>query len=496
MKTGGNDYILGVDIGTGSTKAVAVNMQGEVISTVNTFYSTQHSQPGYSEQNITDIWSAFVSCFHESIERLYRVPMAVSISSAMHSLVLMDSDNKPLTPLITWADTRSDKISARLRNSVNAESLYKATGTPIHSMSPLCKIIWFRENDPGLFQRAAHFISIKEYIWHRLFGCYEIDISIASATGLFGICKKQWYQPALDLCGIAPEKLSAIRSTYHLRSNIMPGTADELHLPATTSFCIGASDGCLANLACDAVHSNMAALTIGTSGAVRIACTEPLQDFKSMTFNYLLDDKTFISGGPINSGGYILQWIFKTFFGNDSPSAQDYINYFSEVESVAPGSEGLVFLPYIQGERAPVWDEKACGVFYGIRSEHTRAHFLRAGIEGICFALKSVLEILELLSGKIPRLSVSGGFVRSNVWLQMLSDITGKELLLVQTKDASSIGAVYLAMRAMNIHIVRDNANDKIISPRNEWHQQYAPSYQVFKALYPALTGLMHPPGK
>ncbi len=394
-------YVIGIDIGTGSAKAVAVTEKGNVIADAQFYYPVNSPQPGFSEQDPQTIWEAFVKSIHQIIEALQYAPVSISLSSAMHSLVAVDQANKPITNLITWADTRSEQIAAEIRQSSIAEDLYRQTGTPIHSMSPLCKIIWLKENEPLIFKDAFKFISIKEFIWYKLFNVYETDHSIASATGLFNIQTLEWNSTSLQLCNINSGRLSKIVATDFTRKNLNASVSALLHIPGDTLFCIGASDGCLANIGSYSTGAGIAAITIGTSGAVRIASQKPIFNFSAMTFNYVLDEKTFICGGPVNNGGNVVSWLFKTFLNNESPSEKDYTDFFKSVDTIPAGSKGLIFLPYLYGERAPVWDEESCGVFFGIKSYHTNAHFLRAAIEGICYSLNHILEIIESSTNNI-----------------------------------------------------------------------------------------------
>ncbi len=488
-------YVIGVDIGTGSSKAVALDNTGNTVCTSQIYYTTNSPQPGYSEQDPEAIWNAFIKCINEITTNIKHVLIAVSISSAMHSLLVVDNKNTALTPLITWEDTRSEKIAADLRNSADAESIYQSTGTPVHSMSPLCKIKWLKENENEIFKKAFKFISIKEFIWFRLFNKYEIDYSIASSTGLFNIENFKWNEPSLQFCGINQSNLSEPVPTDFIRKNINAEIAKKLNIPPDTNFCIGASDGCLANLGSEAIQPGIAALTIGTSGAVRIACNKPVVNYKAMIFNYVLDKKTFISGGPVNNGGNVLKWLFKTFLNNPSPSETDYNNFFQIIEAIPAGCDGLLFLPYLYGERAPIWDEKASGIFMGIQSFHTNAHFLRAGLEGICFSLKNILEIIEASTASINQVNVSGGFVHSKIWMQILTDITNKKLCLVQTEDASSVGAAILGMKALKIINNYDSLTktaDIIIKPDDTNTTLYEKYYNVFKNLYQPLKESMH----
>ncbi|MGN6542279.1 MAG: gluconokinase [Ginsengibacter sp.] len=488
-------YIIGIDIGTGSTKAVAMDSKGTIIGHSQTFYPTQSVHPGFSEQDPEVIWQAFADCIRKIIFHVKYSPLSISLSSAMHSLVVMNKNNKPISPLITWADTRSGDIAQRIRKLPEAENLYQATGTPIHSMTPLCKIIWLKENAPEIFTAAFKFISIKEFMWHKLFKVYEIDHSIASATGLFNIETLKWNHFSLNLCGINSSQLSEIFPTNFLRKNVDSSVLSLLNISDETSFCIGASDGCTANVGSYAVEKGTAALTIGTSGAVRIASPEPIFDFASMSFNYLLDEKTFICGGPVNNGGNVVDWLFEAILNNPKPSESDFEHLFKMIETVPAGSEGLIFLPYIFGERAPVWDEKSSGIFFAINSSHTNSFFLRATIEGICYSMKQVMEIVESSTNKIIQLNVGGGFIHSKTWMQILADITGKKLAVVESEDSSAIGAALINMKALKMIDNYDSLqpkNDFVVEPDLVKHEIYKKYYSVFKNLYKPMKNLMH----
>lgn len=488
-------YVTGVDIGTGSAKAVAINTEGKVVAASQFYYSTNSPQTGYSEQDPEIIWQAFVNCMNEIIKKIEHVPIAVSFSSGMHSLLVVDNKNVAITPLITWADTRSEKIAEDIRKSADAEKIYKATGTPIHSMLPLCKIKWIKENEQQIFKEAFKFISIKEFIWYRLFNTYQVDYSIASATGLFNSENFEWNKPSLQLCGITMSHLSEIVPTDFIRKDLNPSIALTLHIPADTTFCIGASDGCLANIGSYAIEPGIAALTIGTSGAARIASAKRVDNYSAMIFNYVLDRNTFISGGPINNGGNVLKWLFQTFLNNKDPSETDYDVFFKTIETIPAGCQGLLFLPYLYGERAPIWDEKASGVFFGIKSYHTSAHFLRSALEGICFALKNILEIIEAATVPIKQVNVSGGFVHSKTWMQIFADVSGNKICLEQTEDASSFGAALFYMKAA--HIINDYSSISrditvMIEPVSTNHTVYEKYYSVFKTLYGPSKDSMH----
>jgi len=487
-------YILGIDIGTGSTKAVAVGFNHDAFASAQYFYPTTVAQPGYSEQDPELIWEAFQQSIQDVVEQAGSAPETVSLSTAMHSLIAVDPNGKALAPMLTWADSRSADIAEKLLSSSLGKELYKLTGTPIHSMSPLSKLIWIRENEPQLFEKAYKFLSIKEYIWFKLFGTFECDYSIASCTGLMDIKKLTWCNEALAAAGITADKLSTLVPTTYVRKDF--GLREVLPvLNNETLFVIGASDGCLANLGTGAIDEGIAALTIGTSGALRVAGSKPVANEEAMTFSYLLDEEIYINGGPINNGGIALKWHLKNIYNKNELSAEDYEAAFAASEQIGAGAEGLIFLPYLQGERAPIWDSKSCGTFFGIGLEHHQAHFTRAVIEGICFALNDVLQSLVASGQQIDQLNVSGGFVSSPLWLQILADITGKKLLLATTADASAVGAAYLAMKATGLssgYPVPEAFGNQTIVPDQTNHLAYQQYFKIYKKLYTQLQGLMH----
>jgi len=486
------DYILGIDIGTGSTKGIGLSLKGKVLASAQHHYLINEPQPGYSEQDPELIWEAFVQCVNEVTTNLGYAPAAVSFSSAMHSLIAVDEKGAPLHPMITWADTRAEKFTSELRTSAQGEAIYRQTGTPIHPMTPLCKLMWMKENDTDLFHKAAKFISIKEYLWYKLFNAFEVDYSLASATGLFDIVKLQWSEEACQLAGITADKLSKPVDTNYTQKALMPYAQKLLGIPANTPFVIGASDGCCANLGSHVTGAGTAALTIGTSGAVRITGNSPVYNFGAMTFNYLLNHNTYVSGGAVNNGGIAVDWLLKKFLNIGKPTDEDYKDLFKAINAVPAGSEGLLFLPYLYGERAPIWDANSSGAYLNIQPQHSQQHFLRAGLEGICFALNDVVNTLENASANIAQISISGGFISSATWVQTLANVTGKKLVVQQTEDASAMGAIYIAMQQLFPDTELPHLPDaQVIEPDAQSHAVYAKMFPLFKKVYEDLKGSM-----
>ena len=486
-------YVIGIDLGTGSAKAIAMNHAGNVIDTAQVAYPTLKPKPNYQEQAPELIWQAFIKCIARITSNREKSPDAIALSSAMHSVIPVDEKGNPLMNMIIWADNRSANNATRIHQSPSGKTIYEQTGTPIHAMTPLCKIQWLQENEPALFAKTSRFISIKEFIWHKLFVTYEVDYSIASATGLMDIESLSWSEEAMRTCGIREHQLSTLVNSNYSRGCIDAEHCRELGISSGTQFFIGASDGCLANVGSFATEEGYMALTIGTSGAVRVARKQPMRNFKAMTFNYRLDDATYICGGPTNNGGVILKWYTENVLNKKLETANDYALFFKNL-SDNPGADGLIFLPYILGERAPIWNSNACGVFFGMQGHHQQAHFNRALIEGISMALFDIAHGMIDAGLSIKQIHVSGGFVHSEEWLQILANIFGKKICLINTADASAIGAAFLAMK--HLGIIKDYKawkpqEIKEILPQPEYQSAYQNLFLKYRNLYERVADLM-----
>jgi gluconokinase len=477
-------YIIGIDIGTTNTKAVAYTDAGLVLGNASSSYNAITDENGLHELDPRQLWDAARKVLSDLISRIsdQRGWEGVSLSCAMHSLMAVDQQGEPLTRAITWADSRSKVYAERLKASEAGRRIYRQTGTPIHPMSPLCKLLWLRENEPDIFHRAAKFISIKEYVWWKLIGKYQVDHSLASATGLFDIYRFNWYKESLELAGIREDQLSEPVACTHIeKGHLLEG------VPKGMPFIIGASDGCLANLGSGVVKPGEAALTIGTSGAIRMTSQSPAYDAEERIFRYILTPSFYVCGGATNNGGVAVQW-FATNFARGR-SVEDLVSDAFEVA----GSEGLIFLPYLLGERAPIWNADARALFFGIKASHGQAHFMRALLEGVCFSLRHVGISLEETIGPMGDIYASGGFTHSPNWLQLIADIFGKTVYTTSSADASAIGACILAMYAMKI-IPDIGAAGKIVRIKDEYRPRqdgYASSFATYTELYRRLKDIM-----
>lgn len=494
-----NHYFMGVDIGTTSTKAIVFSSTGQLKGIGNIGYNILTPKPSWAEQEPEAIFTAVVAAIHEAIQQagvLKSELAAVGFSAAMHSLIAVDSEGRLLTNAMIWADNRSVLQSQTLKQT--GQAIYQRTGTPIHPMSPLTKLMWMREEAPDIFDQAAKFISIKEYIVYQLFRRYVVDYSIASATGLFNLKQLTWDQEALAVAGVRVDQLSEPVPTTYILQGLNLRDAEAMGLAAETPFVIGASDGVLANLGVGAIDKGRVAITIGTSSAIRTAVDVPLTDRQGRTFCYALTENRWIIGGPSNNGGIVLRWFRDQLSGPEVEASEKlgidaYTLMIDAASKVPAGAQGLIFLPFLSGERAPYWNADARGTFFGLGLNHTRAHLIRAVLEGIIFCVYSIYSVLSDLSGEANALIVSGGFACSHFWRQLVADIFGAEVLLPEVFEGSSFGAAVLAMYAIDA-IKSLEEGQRLISIR-EQHQPdpnltplYRELFSIYERVYTNMT--------
>jgi gluconokinase len=477
-------YYLGVDIGTTSAKAVAFSLIGDVLAAFSCPYKMYHPQPSWSEQDPDEVYNAVITCTNKVISSLPSyTPAFVAFSSAMHGLFAIDKEGKPLTNCMIWADNRAAEIADRLKSTEWGEYCYHSTGVPVHAMSPLCKIIWLKENEPLIFKKASKFISIKEYIYHKIFGEYIIDTSVASASGLLKTKTLLWDEKILDYLDITSSSLSQIVSTKHtLIYKGLDSNNNNFLLPSNVPFIIGASDGALANLGSGAIYNSSMAISIGTSGAARIVVDKPETDMKMRTFCYHLKDNLYVLGGPSNNGAVVLEWLKDSLL----ETTETFAELFQRAAAIPAGSDDLLFLPYVLGERAPIWNSNARGVYFGLNINHTKSHLIRACMEGIIYSMHSIAKIL-LEKREITEIHATGGFVHSSLWLQMLADTFNIQVLVSAAVESSALGAVIIGMESLQLAPLPRKKILSTYEPDLLNHEIYMKGFERFERIYESL---------
>jgi gluconokinase len=483
--------VIGVDIGTTSTKAVAFDLTGRDLASASIGYDLHEPAPGRAEQDPDEIVAAVLGTLRQVVDALATTPVnAISFSSAMHSLIGLDPTGTPITASITWADSRAGGQAERLRASPVGLALHRRTGTPVHPMAPLPKLIWFHDEEPELCARVRHWIGIKEYVLLRLCDRLVTDHSIASGTGLFDLEKQAWDPEALQLAGINADQLPDLVTTTTVLPGLTASAARATGLPANVPVVVGAADGPLANLGIGAVAPGVAACSIGTSGALRVMVERPAVDPLGGVFCYALTEDRWVVGGAINNGGVVLQWAGDALAPDlgDEPE-EDLL----ALAATAPaGSGGLLMLPYLLSERAPHWSAIPRGAYIGLTKEHRREHLIRAALEGVCQQLALVLDSMRAAGIEIRQIRATGGFARSPLWRQMLADTLDMEIQFPAGHEGSSFGAALLGLQALglieSVEVAADLVTiEDVVHPDPAAAARYAQLRPVFAGLYDAL---------
>lgn len=448
--------VVGLDVGTTSAKAVAYDADGGVWGEGSHACVTTHPGAGRSEQDPSQVTDAAMSALRTAVlaatERGARV-VAIAVCTAMHSLIGVDAAGRARTPMLTYADGRARMQARGLADGMGHE-LYRRTGTPVHPMSPLVKLRWFREEEPDTWARVHRWYSFKEYFLHQLLQDawpVVVDQSVASATGLLSLAERAWDEAALDWAGVGLGQLSEPVATRHLLTGLPRQQAERLGLGAPVPLVVGAADGAAANLGVGAITPGVAALTIGTSGAVRTVVDRPRVDDRGRTFCYVLvadggGPHRYVLGGATSNGGSVLQWLHEVVGSGD-----DLEEVLGAAAAVPPGAEGLLMLPYLHGERAPWWRQGLTGSVVGLRADHSRGHLVRAGLEGVALQLGLVLRAVSDLAGTSSAVRTTGGFTRSQLWTRIVADVLGVPLELSTRTEAAAFGVALLGMDALDL---------------------------------------------
>ena len=480
-------YYMGVDIGTTSVKAIAFGEAGEIICRQSVNYGMLHPQPGYSEQDPDEIFAAVTLSINRVIEQLQPLqPAFISFSAAMHSFIAVDNRCEPLTHCIIWADNRAAGVADGLLSTPQGEWLYHTTGVPVHAMSPLCKMIWLKKQQPAIFQQTYKFIGIKEYVFYKLFGTYAVDTAIASATGLLNTLSLQWDASVLQLAGIGADRLSTVVPVEEIFYT--KPLASLPALAAATPVIIGGSDGALATLGAGSTSGSALSVTIGTSAAVRILSDQPATEKDMSIFCYHALDEKYIIGGASNNGAVVIQWIRDSLL----QTTESYHDLFSLAEQIHAEMDELLFIPYILGERAPVWNSNAKGIFFGFTVNHNKAHLIRAAMEGITFNLYSIGRLIMQIV-PVTEIYAAGGFAQNAAWLQLLADVFNCKVLVSGSPEGSALGAVMVGIKALQLPVQIQPPVVAAYHPNPLYHDSYQKQFQRFERLYKMLKNEFSP---
>ncbi|MGC8971689.1 MAG: gluconokinase [bacterium] len=493
------DLILTIDAGTGSVRAIVFNLNGDVIAKsyrknnlYQEYFNWAVQKPEEILGNVIEVCRSVLKDIKS--ERL----IGWTISTYYHSLLLLDKENRPITDILTWADLRASKQSETIRKRYNSFDIYNRTGCPVHPMYPLSKILWFLEDDPEL--KSFKVASAKDYLVYNLFGERIVDETTASTLGLLNIHSLKWDEEILAFIGLKTDQLPEVFSP----TTIIDGKRLKVDIPELRGipFVLGSGDGALSNLGMGVIEENEVGVMVGTSGAVRTFSTKPILDEKQRIWSYYFADGLWLVGGAINNGGITLRWVRDTLFQDLIKEAEalgidpyDLITKLAEKSSV--GAKGLIVLPFLTGERNPYWNDKAQGTIIGLGLGHKREDIARAFMEGVCYRLYSVYSALKDLFSveSFREIRAGGGFSRSRLWIQVLSDVFGEGLIIPAIEENTSLGAMVLAAFALKIFDSLKKTKEivkiqEMAEPDEKRHYLYKELYDIYMEAYWTLNSI------
>lgn len=477
-------YIIGIDIGTTATKGIIYDAAGQAAAEASESYALIQDELDQAEEDPKIIFDAVQNVIYRLASSVDGEVTAISWSSQMHSLIGLDQNQVLLTNSITWADNRAKEVVKKAKGSDFAQEIYQKTGMPIHPMAPIYKLLWLKEERPQLFKRIKYWIEIKAYIIYRLTGKIVEDITMAAGTGLLNLTTLAWDKQLLKRAGIAEENLPVIVKSIDIVGLVKKEYQQKLNLAPTTKIIAGASDGFLSTIGVGAVRDNEFALNVGTSGAVRMLKRERLLDQKARIFCYPADKNLFLLGGPVNNGGIVLAWANQVLFGADfKPN-----DFLALAEQVPAGSNGLIFLPYLGGERAPIWNSDARGSFIGLTRNHGKMQMARSVVEGILFNLLGAAHALSENCGKPKQIKVTGGFMQTDFIRQLAADIFNCPIAAMKNDQSGTLAAMFLARIALGLNQKIDEINqfvheDQVYFPNQEQVAKYQQIIPVYRKL-------------
>ncbi|MFM7196280.1 MAG: gluconokinase [Chloroflexota bacterium] len=489
---------IGVDIGTTGTRAVVFNRHGRVLEAVSRTYPLLAPRPGWAAQAPTTVHDATTDALTAAAawaQAHGHHVRAVGLSAILHSVLPIDASGNALDDALIWADTRGDDEARTIRATHDPLALYRRTGGPVHPMYLPPKIRWWRTHRPAMFGATARFAGIKDYVIGRWTGNAVTDRSTASGTGLFDAHAFDW---ADDLLAIAGIDRGRVPSLVEPTDAIDAPTAwlRSVGLPDDCLLVAGAGDGVLQTLGTGVSSPGQFVAMVATSGAVRSVVTRPVtDDDRARTWCYYLAEGRWVAGAAINNAGIVLAWLRDQWAsvsratGGREPTLDEVTGWAAEVGA---GAGGLLFLPYLAGERAPGWNARARGTIVGLSLSHDHRHLARATLEGVAYRMRTILEPMEEVAGAAREIRVAGGFIRSPLWMQVTADVLGRDLTLVDSPEASSLGAAILAMRATGDLPSLDAAPHVgtigTVAPDAKSRGAYDALYGQYRAIYAAMA--------
>jgi xylulokinase len=489
--------ILGIDLGTQSVKSSLLDTQKGVIHTESRVYEINVPKPRYAEQDPEEWWKAtkhVLAKLKASCEKEFNAIEAIGLTGQMHGLVTLDRDYKPVLPAIVWLDQRSEKQVAEIEEAMSFAEIASVIHNRIFTGFAFPSLLWLKENKPSVYRNIYKICCPKDYIRMKLTGEIATEVSDASSTTIFNMKKRNWYYDAIDRFGLERDIFPKCYESTEIAGKLSSSACTETGLRKGIKVVYGSGDQPAQSIGNGAYHSGVLICNIGTGGVISTYSKRDVFDEKLRIHSFCnaIDD-AYVIFGAILSGGLSLNWLKNKVF-----EVEEYNEISSYAENACAGSEGLIYLPYLCGERTPHMDPNATGMLFGLKYLHDRKYISRAVMEGVAFALKDSVLVLEEVGIKADRMIASGGGAKSEVWLQIQADIFNKEIKVTDVEEQATLGACIIAGLGTGIFKSTKEAcdrfvtfEDKLYYPDQKNVNKYKELFEVYQELYKRNKDLM-----
>lgn len=492
--------LLGIDVGTGGTRAIVIDTSGKVVASATAEHAPFASpEPAWAEQDPRDWWRACRDAVRSVLSQGIRADQitGVGFSGQMHGAVLLNRGGDVIRPAIIWCDQRTEQQCRQITELVGADRLIRLTCNPALAGFTLPKLLWVRANEPELWSNVRSILLPKDYVRYRLTGDRASDVADASGTLLFDVSARRWSSEMLAASEIKEDVLPEVFESPEVTGRISAEAAEATGLKPGTPVVAGGGDQAAGATGMGIVRPGAVSATIGTSGVVFAATGRPALDPKGRvhTFCHAIPGRWHVMG-VTQGAGLSLRW-FRDQFGAGPEDGRDpYERLCEEAERTSPGAQGALWAPYLMGERTPHLDSRARAAMVGLTASHTRAHLIRAILEGVAFSLRDSFEIFREMGVPVESIRLGGGGARSALWRQIQADVYGHRVDIVEAEEGAAYGAALLAGVGAGVWRSVDEACDNTVrvairvEPNNETVDLMNRQYSVFREVYPALKRL------
>ncbi len=483
---------IGIDLGTSAVKLLLMDGEGRVLNVVSREYPLSFPRPGWSEQDPTDWVRETVAGIRELTAGFDASQVAgIGCGGQMHGLVALDGNDNVLRPAILWNDGRTASQTRWLNTVVGRERLSRCTANIAFAGFTAPKLLWMRENEPELFARISKIMLPKDYVNYILAGVHCTDPSDASGTLLFDVEHRRWSREMLDICGLREDQMAAVCESSQVVGTLRPDMARELGLPETVKVCAGAGDNAAAAVGTGTVGEGACNISLGTSGTIFIASRHFGVDRHNALHSFAHADGSYHLMGCMLSAASCNRWWMDGVIGT-----ADYAGEQRAITDHMLGRDRVFFLPYLMGERSPINDTEARGVFVGLSMDTCRADMTQAVLEGVAFGIRDCLEVARSLGIDVKRSRICGGGARSPLWRKIIANVCGLELERIESEEGPGYGGAMLAAVACGEYGSVQEAAEKLVKvtgtvePDPEIAARYEVQYRKFQEIYPAMKGL------